>query len=187
MANILYVNACVRANSRTNDLAKYILNKLNGDVEEIKLYEKDISPLDLSKQDLRDKAHINNDFSDKEFDLAKQFSSAETIVISAPYWDLSFPSVLKTYFENVTVTGLTFSYDNTGRPVGICKAKKLIYVTTSGGPIYHNFGYDYVSTLAKVFYGIKEVDFISAEGLDIYGANVKQIIDNTKQLIDTKY
>ena len=187
MANILFVNACVRPNSRTLDLVKYLLTKLNGEVEEIKLYEKDISPLDLSKLSLRDKAHKDNDFSNEEFNLAKQFSSAETIVIATPYWDLSFPSVLKTYFENVTVTGLTFSYDKTGKPVGLCKAKKLIYVTTSGGPIYHNFGYDYVSTLAKTFYGIDKVDFISAEGLDIYGADVSRIMDNTKRLIDTKY
>ena len=33
--NILYVNACVRKNSRTNELSEYVLSKLQGNVQEI--------------------------------------------------------------------------------------------------------------------------------------------------------
>jgi FMN-dependent NADH-azoreductase len=113
--------------------------------------------------------------------LAKQFASAETIVIATPYWDLSFPAVVKTYFENITVTGLTFAYGNDGIPQGLCNGKRLIYVTTAGGPIVYNFGYDYVSTLAKGFYGIKDVQCVKAEGLDIYGADVLSIMDKAKK------
>ena len=43
----------------------------------------------------------SGDYSDRMFDYAKQFASADTIVIAAPYWDLSFPALLKTYFENI--------------------------------------------------------------------------------------
>ena len=35
--NILYINACVRKNSRTNELAQFALNKLAGNIEEINL------------------------------------------------------------------------------------------------------------------------------------------------------
>ena len=54
----------------------------------------------------------------------------------------AFPAKLKIYFEQITVSGLTFKYRN-GNPLGLCKAKSLTYVTTSGGPIIADFGYTY--------------------------------------------
>ena len=180
---ILFVNACVRPNSRTLELAKHILKGLPGRVEEVKLYEQELSPLTLKEMEIRDKSAKSKDFSNDIFNLAKQFAKADTIVIGAPYWDLMFPAVLKNYFENITINGLTFTYSEKGIPVGLCKGKKLIYVTTSGGPIIYNFGYDYVSALAKGFYGIKEVALVKAEGLDVYGADVNKIMQNAKNSI----
>ena len=181
MAKILFINACIRENSHTLDLAKSVLSKLSGEVEEVPLFNIDLSPIGLKELEIRDTASKTKDFSNGIFDLAKQFASAETIVIATPYWDLSFPAVVKTYFENITVTGLTFAYGNDGIPQGLCNGKRLIYVTTAGGPIAYNFGYDYVSTLAKGFYGIKDVQCVKAEGLDIYGADVLSIMDKAKK------
>lgn len=183
MEKILFINACVRPNSRTLDLANYLLTRLSGKVEEIKLYEEDLSPLTLEEMEIRNNSAENKDFSSKIFNLPKQFASADVIVIAAPYWDLMFPAVLKTYLEQITVNGLTFAYGENGIPYGLCKAKRLIYVTTAGGPIIQNFGYDYVSALAKNFYGIQEVQCVKAQGLDVYGANVKEIIEKAKQEI----
>ena len=180
MENILFINACVRHNSRTLELAKCVLEKLGGKVEEVNLYKQQLLPLSLDEMELRDKAFRSKDFTASTFNLAKQFAIAETIVVSAPYWDLSFPAVVKNYFEKITVNGLTFTYGKNGIPQGLCKAKKLIYVTTAGGPIINNFGYDYVSALCKGLYGIQEVQCIKAEGLDIYGANVERIMQNAK-------
>ena len=183
MEKILFINACVRPNSRTLNLAKYVIEKLFGEVEEVKLCDEELFPLTLKEMELRDISAKNKDFSHDAFRLAKQFALADTIVLAAPYWDLMFPAVVKNYFENITVNGLTFAYSENGIPYGLCKAKRLIYVTTSGGPIIYNFGFDYVSALAKNFYGIKEVCCIKAEGLDVYGANVAKIIEDAKQSI----
>ena len=180
MENILFINACVRENSRTLELANCLIKKLSGKIEEVKLYEEELLPLSLRELEIRDKANITKDFSNPVFSLAKQFACAETIVIAAPYWDLMFPAVLKNYLEKITVNGITFTYSEKGIPQGLCKGKTLYFVTTAGGPIYQNFGYDYVNALAKTFYGIKQVKFISAEGLDVYGANVEQILDKAK-------
>ena len=49
MDNILFVNACVRPNSRTLELSKHLLSKIQGEVEEVKLYEKDLLPLTLEE------------------------------------------------------------------------------------------------------------------------------------------
>ena len=180
MSKNLFINACVRENSRTLELAKDVLNKIGGEFEEVVLYQTDISPLDNTGLVERTAAFETKDFSNSRFDLARQFASAKTIVIAAPYWDLMFPSVLKVYFETITVNGLTFGYNEKGIPTGFCKAERLIYVTTAGGPIIKNFGYDYAAALAKTFYGIKDVRCISAEGLDIHGADVASILMNAK-------
>ena len=178
---VLFVNGCVRENSRTLELASHVLKHLSGEVEEVKLYEENISPITVTEIEKRSNSAKANDFSDGVFNLAKQFSSADIIVIAAPYWDLSFPAVVKNYFEKITVKGLTFAYSEQGIPYGLCKAKKLIYVTTAGGPIIHNFGFSYVEALAKNFYGIPEAQCVSAEGLDIYGANVAEIMEKAKK------
>ena len=181
MENILFINACVRKNSRTLELAKYVLNNLSREVEEVNLYKEELLPLSVEELKLRDLAIQTKDFSNKVFDYAKQFANAQIIVIAAPYWDLTFPAIVKNYLEKITVNGITFRYGEKGIPQGLCKGKRLIYVTTSGGPIIHNFGYEYVKTLANNFYGIQNVQLVKAEGLDVYGADVKGILQNAKE------
>lgn len=185
--NILYINACVRKDSRTNELAQYALNKLEGNVEEISLDFEKIVPLYRAQLDLRDSLIKEKNYDHSMFKYAKQFANADIILISAPYWDLSFPAILKTYIENINVNGITFSYSDKGYPVSLCKAKKLIYITTSGGPIISDdFGFGYIKSLATNFYGITDVNYIKAEGLDIWGANIQEILKNAKKELDKK-
>ena len=100
MSKILFVNACVRPNSRTLDLAKYVISKLSGEIEEVKLYNEKLSPLSLEEMTIRDESAKSKAFTSSVFNYAKQFAAADTIVVAAPYWDLMFPAVLKNYFEN---------------------------------------------------------------------------------------
>ena len=181
MNEILFINACIRENSRTLELAKHVLSKLSGNVTKIELNKMNLKPLDLDTLKLRDNSNMKKDFSDSTFDLAKQFANADTIVIAAPYWDLMFPAVMKNYLETITVNGLTFCYGKDGRPQGLCKAKRLIYVTTAGGPIIHNFGFEYVNAISRSFFGIEKVDFVSAQCLDIYGADVSKSLKEAKE------
>ena len=185
MEKILFVNACVRPCSRTLELAETLLQKLKGDVEEVRVYEMSLPVLDLNVMTQRDLAVQKNDFSDLVFDAAKQFAAADVIVIAAPYWDLMFPAVLKTYLENITIAGLTFRYSEEGRPQSLCRAKALYYVTTAGGFIGQNdFGFSYVNALAQNFFEITDVNRYAAEGLDIFGADVDKILNETKQTIN---
>ena len=181
---ILFINACVRPKSRTAELSQYLLDRLDGEITEVNLYKADLLPLcdnGIEKRTL-------HDFSGKEFEYAKQFSKADVIVIGAPFWDLSFPAALKLYFENVTISGITFEYSEKGCPASKCNAKKLYYITTSGGYIgNNNFGFDYVKALAENFFGINDISFYSAEGLDIFGADIKSIMDEAKERITNSY
>ena len=95
---------------------------------------------------------------------------------------MMFPSVLKTYLENITVCGLTFKYSQEGKPQGMCNAKSLHYITTAGGFIGENdFGFSYIKALAQNFFEISKVSSIVAEGLDIIGAKEDEILNNTKK------
>ena len=184
MDKILLINACVRPCSRTLELAKTLLQRLKGEILEVRLQEMPMVALDLNGLEKRDQAAQKNDFSDPVFTAAKQFAAADIIVIAAPYWDLMFPAVLKTYLENITISGITFRYSEQGRPESLCKAKTLYYVTTAGGFIEQNdFGFSYVKALSQNFFGISEIHRYAAEGLDIFGADVETILGKTKQEI----
>ena len=174
---ILYVNACVRKESRTRRLAEILLAKLGRPVEEIRLEDIAFPAVSEEYLSIRDQRISEGAFQDPLFALARQLSGAEDIVIAAPYWDLSFPAVLKQYLEQITVVGITFKYSEEGIPVGLCRAKRLFYVTTAGG-FYapEEYGFGYVKALAQNYYGIQDVRKIEALGLDINGADVNAIM-----------
>ena len=172
----LYINCCLRKESRTNRLAKAVLQKLGGGYTELKLYEENLRPLDSENLNKRTALIEQGDFSDKIFDYAKQFAAADTIVIGAPYWDLSFPAPFKTYIENIYVTGVVSEYDEKGMPRGLCKAERLYYVTTAGGPYDPTYSYGYIESLCKNFFGIPDTRLIKAEMLDIVGNDAEQIL-----------
>ena len=181
---ILLIDACAREESRTRRIANKVIDKLSDDVTVLNLYDEGLVPLDNDKLNFRDSAIAKADYSNDMFKYAKQFRDADTIVFAAPYWDLSFPSIVKCYIESLCVNGITFVYGEDGRPKGLCKANKLIYVTTAGGFIQENdHGYGYIKDLANILFGITDVSLIKAEGLDIRGADIEGILKEVEEKI----
>ena len=174
---ILFINACVRTESRTRQLTEKLLLKLNRPYEEVRLHEIAFPVADEDFLNMRDRLIAERDFENPLFDLARQFSESEIIVIAAPYWDLSFPAALKQYFEQINVVGITFKYTEDGIPVGLCKARRLYYV--------EEFGFGYIKALSQGFYGIQEVRKIEAAGLDLVGADVSAIMRAAESTIDS--
>lgn len=174
--SILWINACVRKNSRTLVLAKHVMKDMDGEITEVNLNLEHIEPLSTELLEKRESLIKGGKLDDPMFTYAKQFAMADEIVVAAPFWDLSFPAKLKIYFEQITVAGVTFQYVN-GRPFGLCKAKRLTYVTTSGGPIFDDFGYTYVKTLAQKFYGIQETQAIRAMNLDVDMISPEELLE----------
>lgn len=176
---ILYIDACVRSHSRTRRLADAFLASLRlpDPVVRIRLEDMTFPETDETFLRFRDEKSRAKDFSDPLFLPGKQFAEADEIVIAAPFWDLSFPALLKRYLEQVTVPNLTFYYDENGVPRGLCRAKTLAYVTTSGGPLVDDaFGFGYVKALSETFYGIPDVRLVKAENLDIDGNDPETIL-----------
>ena len=182
---ILFIDACVRKDSRTRRLATRVLKHLSGPVETVRPIGIDFPKTDEAFLKKRDACIAAGDFSDPMFDLAKQFVRADTVVIAAPHWDLSFPAALKQYFEQINVVGLTFYYTDSDRPITLCRAKKLLYVATAGGPVRsHEYGFGYVKALGQEFYGIEDATLFCAEGIDIFGADAEAILKETEAKID---
>ena len=72
-------------------------------------------------------------------------------------------------------------YTAEGIPAGLCKAKRLTYITTAGGNfVPEEFGPGYVKCLAQSFYGIPEFRLIKAVGLDLDGADADSIMHSAK-------
>lgn len=182
---ILWIDAAPERRSRTRELTEYYLKKEGGSVSHRILRDPELSSLDTETLAFREKCSAEGNFSDRLFDLAKEFALADEIVLTAPFWDNSFPAVLKKYIEAISVSGLTFRYSEEGVPVGLCRAEKLVYVTTAGGRIFcETFGFGYVAELAKTMFGIPESILIKAEELDLVGADENAILEKAKAAID---
>ncbi|NLW80032.1 MAG: hypothetical protein GXY32_11590 [Ruminococcaceae bacterium] len=183
---LLFIDACVRGEaSRTHRLAQVFITAYQKQwpahtVTTLTLTKEDLQPHTPAGLEKRDALLRQGRLDDAMFRFAHQFAAADKIVIAAPYWDLTFPALLKTYIERVCVDPVTFHYTDVGIDQ-LCKAEKLLYITTAGGIIEpYNLGFAYVEGLCDYFFGIPQRHFASAEGLDIVGANVESILGETQ-------
>ncbi len=184
---ILWVNVCAHEVSRTLELSREFIGKycekhsVEVEIEEIRLFEeKNLDLFDWERVNERLRLQKLKQWENPMFDYARQWIEADRIIVSAPYWDLSFPAVLKVYMENIFVTGLSFYYDANGIPKGLSRADKLLYITTSGGPVKDkDMGYEYISGCAKML-GIYETKRLAAEGLDVLQWDGSAILQKAK-------
>ena len=166
---IMVVDACVRGEkSRTKMLYEQLLKQqaMNAEIEIVKLAEEPLAPLTAEQSELRDSLVRQGRLEHELFRYARGFREADRIIIAAPYWDLSFPSVLKVYLEHVCAAGVTFGYEG-AESVGYCKAEKIIYLSTCGGCVQGaHLGAEYVRSLGAML-GIHSFQQFAVQGLDI--------------------
>ncbi len=182
MKKILYVDSCInRSHSRTERLAQaYLRKRLTAEdavLETIVL--EDAAPQALNEKRLshRERCIHDRDFTDPVFNFAKHFAEADELVIAAPFWDFSFPAMLKIFLELVCVRDLTFRYTETGGVANLTKLSSVTYITTAGGYIDEdNCGYEYVKKLCGGLFGVTQFRFISAQGLDIFGNDPEKLL-----------
>ena len=98
--------------------------------------------------------------------LIDELRAADTIVLGLPMYNFGVPSTLKAYFDHIARAGETFRYTETG-PVGLLQGKKAIVFATRGG-MYAGTPLDSQTDYVRAFLGfvgIKDVEFVYAEGL----------------------
>ena len=185
---VLLIDACPRPQgiSRSRRLGEAFLDALRVQhpqmqLEVLRLDEMQLAPLTGEAEARRSKLIDAGRLDENMFAPARSFASAELIVICAPYWDFAFPACLKALIEHVCVRTLTFTYVN-DRPVGLCRAENLVYLTSAGGFIgENNWGGDYLRAVTGQLLGVKRFHQISAEGLDVLGAEPEAILENAME------
>ena len=183
MKKALYIDCCLRKNSRTKDLADTFINELAGyEIEHLILEDEDLKPLVGDFLESRQVLLENNELNHPRFRYAYQFRDADLIIIAAPFWDLSFPALLKIYIENISLDGITFTSTENGL-IGLCKASDMVYLTTRGG-VYKYSEMEQATPYLKQlcpFFGIDNFHCIAADGMDICGYDHEASLNKAKQ------
>lgn len=189
MKRLLYVDSCVnREISRTERLAQALLKRLMAEddyeLEALVLEDAGLQPLTGKLVYERTAGTLAGDFSHPVFACAKQFAAADTVVFAAPYWDFSFPSMLKIYLELLCAQGVTFNYSPEGIPTGLVITSKAYYVTTVGGYAGEwDYGWDQIRAICQLYFGIQDVRCFRAEGLDIVTNDAEAIMADALERI----
>lgn len=173
MKKALIVDCCIRGGaSRTKRLLEafraalpetYTQEYLNLEAEQLHYFTE-------AYLDERQRLLEQDALTHPRFRYAHQFAEADLIVIAAPFWDLSFPALLKVYIEQVSLDGITFT-TATGALTGSCRASHMVFLTTRGG-FYtgdaQEMGSRYLDAL-HTFFGIGAYTCIAADGMDVQG------------------
>jgi FMN-dependent NADH-azoreductase len=101
----------------------------------------------------------------------QEFLDADLIVIGAPMYNFGIPSQLKAWIDRIAVAGRTFRYTAQG-PEGLAVGKRVVVLSGRGG-FYAgtpqqaaDFQESYLRQVFG-FLGIRDVQFIRAEGVGI--------------------
>ena len=167
MKKIIYVNAIIRKDeSRTKRLADGIISSIKDEVElkEINLNELPLNP--YNEVTYEDK--VNNGTEELFYNLSKEIAECDGLIIASPFWDMSFPSLLKSFLEKISLFDVMFVSDDK-RCIGIAKCPFMYYIVTRGMDIEDGDeleqGTPYLKALCWLW-GIKIFKVTSASNFD---------------------
>jgi len=185
---LLLIDACVSQRgpaSRTRALMEAFLESFRAarpeaEIETAALERLDIMPFTPEALDRRDALAKAGEFGAPVFALARQFQQADRIAVAAPFWDLSFPAVLRVYIEHISANCLTYHYESDGCH-GDCRASRLAYLTSSGDfERPESLGVLHWKQLAAMF-GIPRFDYVFAGGLDVDPSKAPEILAEARE------
>ncbi|MEI2666163.1 FMN-dependent NADH-azoreductase [Rossellomorea sp. LJF3] len=185
MAKVLYITAHPHDDTQSYSMAvaKEFMDtykEVNGDDEVIHLdlYKEHIPHIDADVFSGWGKLQSGKGFEELSMEeqkkvnrlneLSDQFIRADKYVFVTPFWNFSFPPVMKAYIDSVAVAGKSFKYTEQG-PVGLLTDKKAIHIQARGG-IYSEgpaagmeMGHRYLSLIMQ-FFGVPSFEGVFVEG-----------------------
>ena len=172
MAKLIFIDATMREGSRTRQIARPIVSELGKkyEIETICLNGADFPAVDSRILHDRDSGRVPEEYAE----MARRIAAADRIVIAAPFWDMSFPSILKVFIENMSLFHITFDSDDT-HCYGLCKCEKVLYITTRGMNIRTGDPLEQATPYLKALsylWGLGELHVISAENMDYSSPDV---------------
>ena len=107
MKKLFHIDSCLRTGSKTKRIADALIDRLSEryEVETIRLSDYDF-PI-VKDEILNDRS--NGIVPEEYVNIARKIAAADRLVISAPFWDMSFPSALKVFLENMSLFNVTFA------------------------------------------------------------------------------
>jgi len=102
----------------------------------------------------------------------EDFLGADIVVVGAPMYNFSVSSQLKAWIDRLAVAGKTFRYTDKGVQ-GLAAGKKVVVASSRGGfygPETPMASFDHQETYLRGifgFFGITDLTFVRAEGLNI--------------------
>ena len=166
MKKLFYIDSCLRSGSNTKVIADALIERLSEryEVETIKLSDYDFPVVKDDILNERSSGYVPEEY----VQIARKIADADRLVIAAPFWDMSFPSALKVFFENMSLFNVTFA-SNEKECYGLCKAEKVLYVTTRGMNIKTGDEMEqatpYIKAISRLW-GLGELHVIAAENID---------------------
>ena len=167
MKKLLYIDSCIRNElSRTKRIATPIIEKLSKryEVETITINDLKLEPVQYEENRRR----AGGTVSEEAICLASKIKNADRIVIAAPFWDMSIPAALKTFFELCSLFGVTFD-SNDKTCFGLCKAENAMFITTRGMKIKTGEPLEQATPYLKALFwlwGIKGFEVVARENFD---------------------
>ena len=167
MKKLLYIDSCIRGElSRTKRIATPIIEKLKEryEIETITINELDLKPVQFDENRRRAGGIV----SEEAVSWANKIKNADRIVIAAPFWDMSIPAALKTFFELCSLFGVTFDSDDK-TCFGLCKAENVMFITTRGMKIETGDPLEQATPYLKALFwlwGIKGLEVVARSNFD---------------------
>ena len=166
MAKLVFIDATMREGSRTRRIARPLVDELGKryDIETIRLDGAGFPAVDSRILHDRDSGIVPEEYAG----MARRIAAADRIVIAAPFWDMSFPSELKVFIENMSLFHITFDSDDR-HCYGLCKCEKILYITTRGMDIRTGDPLEQATPYLRALsylWGLGELYVISAENMD---------------------
>ena len=167
MKKLLYIDSCIRGElSRTKRIADPIVEKLSSryEVETLTINDLNLAPVQIDEYSRRKDGIV----SDEALCWANKIKNADRIVIAAPFWDMSIPASLKTFFELCSLFGVTFDSDDK-TCFGLCKAENLLFITTRGMAIKTGSPLEQATPYIKALFwlwGIKGFEVVARDNFD---------------------
>jgi len=179
---LLHVDASPKAEkSNSRALSQYFVEVLSQ-----KTFQLEIDYLDLAKHPCD---HVSGAFAKATYtapeertedmkavlaqsdSLCERVLAADAIVCAMPMHNWCYPSVFKTFIDNITRTGLTYVFGPNGETIGQLTRQKTLFITTRGADLGPGSPYQAMDALTPAltaafgFLGVQNPEFVDAQPL----------------------
>lgn len=173
---IAVIDSTIREESRT----RFILNGVLDSFKDIEFKYFDLNKYDIS---LTNSANFLKKNDDPFFlRVSQEIANADAVIIAAPFWDMSYPALLKAFFEKISIFDVMF-VDGKDKCIGISKNKFMYYITTRGMNIETDSDLDGATKSLRslcALWGIPKLVCLAANNLDYLSQKeINEKIQNT--------